>query len=266
MTLGCPSTHLSHMPQSGRRFRLAAGVVACLGAYLFPYLFMLGEWWRWLPSTIVILLIGAACYGSSTARFFGLEMSLRSGLTALALFLTLAPIYSFVLLDALNDPPLRVQAYAYRPKHLGQFFQVFNDEIVLRAAAITVLLRWFRHPKAGSLVLAALFAWGHYFLYRFQGSEIEWKALVTLFCFGAIANLLFVRFGHIGYSLAIHYAWNLYRFNSGYYVEGYEISQGETFNYIEGNGWVAATALIVFVLVWTRVSRAGHSEILLRRY
>jgi len=47
-------------------------------------------------------------------------------------------------------------------------------------------------------------------------------------------------------------------------VRGYEIPQGETFNYIEGNGGVAATALVTFVLVYALVSRAGHAEILVR--
>ncbi len=241
---------------------IATGTAVGIAAYLFPYVFMLGEWWRWLPSTLVIVGVGAAFHGSSTARFLGLGMSLRSTAVTAGLFLILLPICAYVLLDVLNEPPLRIQAYTYRPKYVGQFFQVFNDEIVLRAAAITVLLQWFRCPKTVSLVLAALFAAGHYLLYRFHGSEIGWEAMTSLFCFGTIANLLFIRFGHIGYSLAPHYAWNFYRFNSSYFVNGYEVPQGETFNYIEGNGWVAVSALAAFVLVYLLVSRAGHSETL----
>ena len=242
------------------RFLSAVGTAICIAAYLFPYLFMLGAWWRWLPSTLVILIVGAAFHGSSTARFFGLRMSLRSTAATAGLFLMLLPICAYVLLDVLNDPPLRIQAYTYRPKYVGQFFQVFNDEIVLRAAAITMLLRWIRYPRAVSLVLAAFFAMGHYLLYSFHGSEIGWEALTTLFSFGAVANLLFIRFGHIGYSLAAHYAWSFYRFNSSYLVNGYEILQGETFNYVEGNPWVAVAALTTFVLVYVLVSRAEQSE------
>lgn len=246
-----------------RPLLIVAGTAVGIAAYLFPYVFMLGEWWRWLPSTLVILIVGAAFHGSSTARFFGLRMSVRATAATAGLFLMLLPICAYVLLDVLNDPPLHIQAYTYRPKYVGQFFQVFNDEIVLRAAVITMLLQWIRYPLAVSLVLAAFFAMGHYLLYSFHGSEIGWEALTTLFLFGAIANLLFIRFGHIGYSLAAHYAWNFYRFNSSYFVSGYEIPQGETFNYVEGNGWVAVIALTAFVLVYILVSRVEHSESML---
>lgn len=253
--------HSSGMAAARRGFLVAVGIAVCLVAYLCPYLFMLEEWWRWIPSTVLIVMIGVAFHGCSTDRFFGLKISLRSTATTVMLFSALVPICSFVLLDFLNQPPLEVHAHAYRPKHFGQFFQVFSDEIVLRAATITILLRWFHHPRAVSLVVATLFALGHHLLYRLYGSEIGWQALVTLFSFGAIANLLFVHFGHVGYSLAAHYAWNFYRFNSGYFVDGNRISQGETFNYVEGNAWVATTALTGFVCVYVFISHAWDSEV-----
>ncbi len=243
----------------GGQILSVVGIAICLGAYLLPYVFMLGTWWRWIPSTIVILTVGAAFHGSSTARFFGIKMSLEVVGATLALFVILLPISSFVLLEVLNEPPLQVQVHTYRPKYVGQFFQVFNDEIVLRAAVVTVLLRWFQYPKSVSLVLAAFFAVGHYLLYRFHGSDIGWEAMTTLFALGAIANLLFVRFGHVGYSLAAHYAWNFYRFNGSYFVEGHEIAQGETFNYVEGNAWVAITSLVAFLFVFTVFSRGECS-------
>lgn len=236
---------------------VALGTAVCIATYLFPYLFLLGHWWRWIPSTVAILFIGAYFNGSSTAQFFGLKMSRGTVGAALALFLVFLPIVFYDLFDALNDPPLHVRSHRYPPKKVGQFFQVFNDEILVRAAALTIFLRRFPYPRAASVMLAVVFAIGHHLLYRMHGSDIGWEAMTTLFSFGAIANLLFVRFGHIGYSLALHYAWNFYRFNSSYVVAGHELAQGETFNYVEGSTLVAATTFVAFLLIFATLSRAA---------
>lgn len=235
------------------------GTAVCIAAYLFPYLFMLGEWWRWLPSTFVLLIVGAAFHGSATARFFGLEMSFGAVSATVVLCVVLLPVFGYVLFGFLNDPPFHVQAHNYGLKHVGQLFQVFNDEILLRAAAMTVLLRWLPYPKTVSLALAGMFAMGHHLLYRLHGSNIGWEAMATLFSFGAIANLLFVRFRHIGYSLAPHYAWNFHRFNSAYFLGGYAVPQGETFNHVEGNGWIAIMSFATFLLISTAFSGGQHS-------
>jgi len=247
------------MPRRERRIQIAAGAAICIAAYLFPYLFM-SAWWRWMPSSIVILLTGAVLLGRSTLRFYGLAMSKRSALAVLAMFGILLVASSFVLLDVLNQPPLDVHATRSNPKYFGQLFQVFNDEVLVRAAAITILLRWFLYPKALCVVLAALFAWGHSLLYALHGSDVGWLAMVTLFSFGASANLLFVHCGHVGYSLAAHYAWNFYRFNSTFWVKGHRLSQGETFNHIEGNPWIASTALVVFAVLLLLVSSSKECD------
>jgi len=41
------------------------GLVAssCLLAFLFPYFYLWGVWWRAIPSTVVVLALGASVYG-----------------------------------------------------------------------------------------------------------------------------------------------------------------------------------------------------------
>ena len=84
---------------------------------------------------------------------------------------------------------------------------------------------------------------------------------MNTFSFGAIVNLLFVRFGHIGYGLALHYGWNFYRFNCVYWLEDRPLSEGMTFNYVEGNLWIAIGSLAACVLTLVAVSKNDGLEL-----
>lgn len=231
---------------------VSAGTAAAIAvvAYVFPYLYLPGVWWRAIPSTCVILLIGALLQGRNAARFFGLRLSWKELAVSVGLFLILLPAFSYLISSIIVVEPLSAHRYAYPPAYIHQFFQVFNDEIVLRAGLLTLLLRVFSHPKTVVLGTALAFSIGHHLLYWLNGIDIDSLAMVSLFSFGAIANALFVRYGHIGYGLAVHYAWNFDRFNSTYYLDGKALSEGMTFNYIEGNAWVAAGAFIACALVF----------------
>jgi membrane protease YdiL (CAAX protease family) len=105
------------------------------------------------------------------------------------------------------------------------------------------------------ILSAVFFTAGHHAFYGLASTEIDWLATLTLFSFGGIANLLFVRYGHVGYPFAIHYAWNLERFNAQYYLDGTRISEGATFDFIEGAPWVAVAASTIFVAMFVFFSR-----------
>jgi hypothetical protein len=237
----------------------AAAAVA-VAAYAFPYLYLPGVWWRAIPSTCVILFIGAMFHGRDMPRFFGLKLSWKELAVSAGLFLMVLPACGYLILSVVVVEPLSARPYAYPPAHIHQFFQVFNDEIVLRAALLTLLLRTVPYPKTVIILTAALFSVAHHVLYRLNGVDIDWPAMVSLFSFGVIANALFVRYRHIGYGCALHYAWNFYRFNSTYSLGGRALSEGMTFNYIEGNGWVATGSLIAFALVFVWYWRFEESE------
>jgi membrane protease YdiL (CAAX protease family) len=221
-----------------------------LAAYLFPYFYLHGTWWRAIPSTGVILLTGALFFGRDMPQTFGLRMSSKDLVLSAALFAVLLPLFSYALLTWVVVDPLSGQRHVHPPAQVHQLFQVFNDEILLRAALLTILLRAFPHPKTAILLTAALFAIAHHVVYRTSTVQIAWLAMLTIFSFAAIANTLFVKYRHIGYGFALHYAWNFYRFNSTYYLDGVRLEEGMTFNYVEGNGWVAGVSLTAFVLVF----------------
>lgn len=227
--------------------------------YVIPY-FLLSSWWRFIPSTVIILALGAVFLRGGVLRFFGLRLSTRDILASLALLLVALLLSRYVsksyvgaFLEIVRTPGAQAQAH--------QLFQVFNDELVMRAALLTLLLGIMPRPRIVILAMAALFSVGHWVFYNWLDSPIGSASLVTLFSFGVIGNTLFVKYGHIGYGLALHYAWNFYRFNARYSVDGHPLREGATFNYIEGDAWIVTGSVIVMLFVFGAYATApGQSS------
>lgn len=228
------------------------GLIASLSllAYLFPYFYLPGIWWRAIPSTIVILTLGALVSAEGALRFFGLRPSVRELFLSVLLLVLGLLVFRYLVLPVVTGEGLTTQITGTPRGYAHQFFQVLNDEMVLRAACLTLLLRIVPYPKTVVITTAVLFSVGHHLVYRMNGVFIDWPAMVSLFSFGAIANLLFIRFGHIGYGVALHYAWNFYRFNSVYVLDGQPLSEGTSFNYVEGNLWVMIGSVVAFALTF----------------
>ncbi|MEM7135822.1 MAG: CPBP family glutamic-type intramembrane protease [Myxococcota bacterium] len=224
--------------------------------YVLPF-FQPSAWWRFVPSTVAILLCGAIVLGRSAPSFFGLRLGLRASLQSGAL-LAAAMAGAHFVLSTYVATYLEFSPELSALNVVHQFFQVLNDEMVMRAALITVVLSLWPAPKAVIPLLAGVFALGHSLFYGLGGVAIHTPALLTLFAFGVIANTLFVAFGHIWYGFALHYAWNIYRFNAAYYVDGRRLLEGETFNYIEGNAWVTCASLALMTIVLGVYARWGR--------
>ena len=225
---------------------LASGISVL--AYLFPYFNLPGIWWRAIPSTIVILLTGAVTQGEGALVFFGLRMPLRELLLSVSLFIVGLCASRYLILPVVTGETLTASLNNHPLGYVHQFFQALNDEMMLRAACLTLILRILPYPKTVVLATAALSSVGHHLVYRMNGVAIDWPAMLSLFSFGTIANLLFVRFGHIGYGVALHYAWNFFRFSATFVLDGHPLSEGVTFNYVEGNPWVVAGSVVALAL------------------
>jgi membrane protease YdiL (CAAX protease family) len=230
-----------------------------VGAYLFPYLYLHGIWWRAIPSACVILLVGALFFGRGMPKVYGLVMSWKEVAASIALFAGLLLVFTYVVSTWVVVEPLGVQRYSHPPAQVHQFFQVFNDEILLRAALLTILLRAVPRPRLVIIITAACFALAHQLAYRTATVHIDWPAMLSIFCFAAITNTLFVRYRHIGYGFALHYAWNFFRFSSTYYLDGMRLTEGETFNHIEGSELVATASVTVTILVLAVIWRPGSA-------
>lgn len=245
------------MVTSNRKALVGASATAlCAAAYLIPY-FHLSTWWRFIPSTGIILLTGAVVFRGGALRFFGLQLTARDVVTTLALF-GIALLASRYVLSSYVETYLEVVRAPTVRARVHQFFQVLNDELVMRAALLTLVLGVMPRPKVAIISLAILFAVAHWLFYGLGGVALEPSTLLTLFALGVIGNTLFVAYGHIGYGLALHYAWNFYRFNTRYYLDGRRLREGETFNYIEGNPWVLGVSMILMLLVFSACVRWGR--------
>lgn len=236
---------------------LVAGVAVV--AYLFPYFYLPGTWWRAIPSTAVIVLVAVTMFREQAPRLLGLRMTPRAWLISLFVFAVAAFVSNEVIQEIVAREALTASPQGGILGGVHQFFQVLNDEMVLRAAALTLILRVLPYPKLVVLATALVFSLAHLVFYGLHGVQIEVATLVTLFSFGGIANLLFVRFGQIGYGVALHYAWNLTRFGYAYLIDGRPLSEGATFNHLEGNAWVAVNCACVFAIAFGVYARTASS-------
>ena len=83
-------------------------------------------------------------------------------------------------------------------------------------------------------------------------------SIATLLAFSLATNLLFLKFGHIGYSFAIHAGWNLTRFGGAYERAGVALTETDTIALIEGS-LLALGASALLLLAVIAVDRVGRS-------
>lgn len=146
------------------------------------------------------------------------------------------------------------------------FFQALNDEIVVRALLLGLLVRKMKNGHAASFAGAGLLVAGHYLYYWSNFSvELEPATLVSLMFAMLACNYFFLAAGHIGYSVAFHAGWNLNRF-SGLIrdVNGQRINEGMSFNLFEGrpeivifSGLICIVACLCYALKVRRLESAG---------
>jgi hypothetical protein len=244
-----------------RHAPLKSALVAlvCISAYLFPYFYLQG-WWRFVPSTGIIFGSAFLAFGDDAKSLLGVDIARRDLMLSLALFAVALPTAYLAMYVVLVDETLVVHRALTPRSQAHQFFQVFNDEIMMRAALLTIAIRLLPYPKAMILGLSLLFALGHRVFYAVEGIEIGAPALASLFAFGVTLNALFVRFRHIGYGVALHYAWNFWRINATYYTNGEPLPEGATFNLIEGNAWIVSVSMTAMLMVVTSYIRWERSR------
>jgi hypothetical protein len=239
--------------------RRIVGAIATVIAFLIPYAFGWDwPWWKFIPASIVIILIRWVVARENFARDLGLLCEGRDFATAALIFITTATIAYYCI-------PLILATYGYEAAshetHIGwrffAVFQVLNEEMLLRALLLISLARLFRSRWAASLLAASVFTLLHYGLYRFglQQTGLKVEALLTLFFFALSCNALFMSTGTIAAPYALHLGWNLTRFGHEWIAttSGLQLSEAESFNLIEGHPLVLALAIILTVITFASV-------------
>ena len=237
-----------------------------LAVFLAPY--SIGwnwGWWKFMPSTVVILGCARLAWPGSWRTYLGLRAR-RGDLRFAALMFTVVYVVGGWLIGRILGQNGFVPGSV--SENLGwrylSVFQALNEEMVLRSLLLTWLGRHVPKPIARCLVVAVVFALAHGVYYGLvaDAAPLSTTALLSLFLFGFAGNLLFIESGCIATSYAIHVAWNIKRFGQDWKAEGsgLPMPEGLGFNLVEGNASVICLALILVFATWRWIGSSRKSE------
>jgi hypothetical protein len=236
---------------TGRPIRLIFGFLILVPSFLYPY-FASAE----LPFYLATIgVLGGALLILDTKRL-GLRIGVFDAAYGIALgvvtyLLAGAIIPHAVASQATDVQFVFIEDWVFR---LQQFFQVFNEELVLRAMLLTAALSLFKKSWVSIFLVALVFSGSHFAIYSLIEPEalISGMTLVNLFLFALVCNYSYFTFGNIAYCLAIHGGWNLYRFSGELFQNNSTnpLVESETFNLIESSYWVTGLIGLSFVLIF----------------
>jgi hypothetical protein len=240
-------------------------------AALMPWPLLLGpnNWWAFILATAAIMGVLRLLLGREWRSRAGLKLSpTQAGLVAAAF--VLVAMGSRMLLHHVDSVAgLTVDA----PNIMGQvgfLFQAFNEEILLRALLIGVVLQYARSTLLVSLGLALVFAAAHFLLYRFSNPmhlALSFPALATLFFAGVAMNNLYLGFRHIGFSWALHAGWNVVWLPAAFYDASThaQLHEPQIFDRVLGTPIMAAaacaSAAVSFVLLARRPLKSAADSV-----
>jgi hypothetical protein len=240
-----------------KRRLIALLVVAALVPW--PLLLIQNNWWAFVLVTAAIMAALRLLLGREWANDAGLNLPpahvlfvvIAFAVVAIASQMLLPLVYEAAGLKA-NPPNLEGQA--------GFVFQAFNEEILLRALMIGLLIQCVRSELTISVGLAFLFAAAHFLLYRFSNPmhlALPMASLATLFFAGVAMNNLYLAFRHIGFSWALHAGWNVIWLPATFYdaATNERLYEPQIFDRVLGAQAIVAVACATAVLSFAPLAR-----------
>lgn len=196
---------------------------------VFATPYFMEYWWKFLAATIIILIIGKI-------NLYGIKTSKQQITLVLCIAVVFFVIFRVIVLENIRYYGINYRLHDYSEIWVFTiFFQVLNEEMILRSLLLQLMRRKIQSTILLSAALAILFSLCHYLFYYLQGDQLNFYALIFIFLFGMLSNILFIKFKHIWFGFAIHFAWNATRFTGCFLKNGVVLSEGASFNYIEGN-------------------------------
>ena len=222
-------------------------------------------WWKFIPSSIAIVLVFWMAYPQSYRELLGLKLTKRLTAAAIVVGLITYLVASMAIRSILE--PLGYQNGA-GSLHAGwkylSVFQVLNEEMLLRAWTLSYLSKILKGPIRANILASAVFALLHYVLYRLGSSntELSFTALTSLFAFAVAANSIFFQTKSISIPYALHLGWNINKFGNDWIsvTTSEPIPEALGFNLIEGNSMIlmSALGLMLVCCFYGRISRVAR--------
>jgi hypothetical protein len=202
------------------------------------------------------LVVAICCYlifGNEAFNLMGLSASRTHVIAALLMCVVLYFPFRLFIQSSLATGGLELVPGVGWDRHIQRFFQVLNEEVVLRALILPLILLKLRNRLVTAALIGALFAALHVLLYRYLPVEapLTRVAILNLFLFGFACNWLFLRWHHIWFSTSIHLAWNLSRFGKDFrHIGGGPVGEAWSFNVIEGRVAVSIVIALAFAVIY----------------
>lgn len=216
-------------------------IIIVLSIFIIPY--FIEGWWKFLIATLLILSLGKT-------SIYGLTVSRKHLISSIILTLILFILCRITILKSTSSLGIDYLMNQYSLIWcITIFYQVLNEEMILRSALIQAMLKKVQSKLILIFLPAILFMFLHYLFYYSQGSKLNIYALSFILLFGVIGNMLFIIFRHIWFGFALHLSWNLTRFTGSFLINGINIPEGESFNYIEGNIYSLVLIIITLIIV-----------------
>ncbi len=218
--------------------------------FIIPYFF--SPWWKFIPITMLILWLS---FIVNKLDYLGITIAPPKTLCGGLLIAWIIIFHQFIVYQLKrNDIVYLVNPLIW---YVTVIFQTLNEELVLRAALLKTIAKIIRSPYLMASFAAICFSLLHLvFYYYAAGIVLSILAVVVIFLFGFICNLLFLKYQHIWYGYILHLSWNLTRFTGDYFYQGIsKISEGSLFNILEGSYCVLLMSVIglVYTVILMRI-------------
>jgi membrane protease YdiL (CAAX protease family) len=220
--------------------------------------YLSGSWWKFIPSTLLIVVITKMFFSRDWRKLLGLTGTGKLVCVGIGLCIGMS-IVSFFTITYTLPPEFELQKQEFL-SYLVPPLQTLNEEMIFRGLLLSMLFRLGWKKWAIILIPALIFSFLHWVFYYHNLSPtnqgvVDFSALITLIFFAVAMNILFVRTGSIILPWAIHLGWNFTRFGSAVVNlanPSERIPEFLTFNLIEGSNAVLllSTILLGMTIYW----------------
>jgi hypothetical protein len=228
--------------------------IACIISLFISHFFLSydfnGGWWHSLAGTVALVFFGYLIWGKQFFYVSGLNISSLTSLKILAAAVILTSVSVAVMSFIAKAHDVFITTGSFT-NYVHNFFYILNEEIILGAMMLYLLIRRFKvNPFSASLGLAVVVSLAHFVLYKWYFRDkdyLEITTLITLTSVVFVKNNLIIRFKQIGYAWALHFGWMAVMYGSSHYFTTGErqLTDLEKFDLYLGSSGVMLASLLL---------------------